>query len=109
MKILSMPATGPQYITTGLTIYNGRCTIDAGGYYLNNGRCYVDITITLTQNRGANEQIINGFPRAASTGTIITMDGCQLIQEGSNPVGLQSASVLSANTTHRIVGSYVIY
>lgn len=110
MKILSMPKGGPSYTQAGLTVYSSRCTIDDGGYYIEDGRCYVDITITLTQARGNDEIIIKGFPRMASAGSSITVDGIKIHQNNvAEPAEIWSGASLASGTTHHFVGSYLVY
>lgn len=70
LKAVSSSAGGgynPQYITTGLNIYQNRCTINDGGYYISGDIVYVDITVTSNTSWTGWELFIYGWPQAAPT------------------------------------------
>lgn len=98
----------PQYIRTGLSIFNNRCTIDDGGYYIDDmGVVHVNITITVLEARLTNERIILGFPTPTSTASPITPDMNNLhIAYSSDTTNLESAGAIAANTQLTFIGSY---
>lgn len=109
-----IPAT-PNYITTGLTINLGRCTINDGGYYIDsNNICHVDITIT-TNTAGSNDMVfVYGFPQAATpvpgsgiTYATATFNNFCIGQHFSMLTSLVCRASLAAGTYH-FIGSYQI-
>lgn len=100
-----IPVT-PQYITTGLSIVAGRCVINSGGYYIDNGYVYVDITITTPASVSSNNGLVTGFPTASSSGDLTpTFNGVKLATDLST-VRIVSGESLGAGTSHRFIGSY---
>lgn len=106
-----IPAT-PQYITTGLTIYGGnRCTINAGGYYIDNGYVYVDITYTLNiSTTGGGAAMIGGLPSSVATGdaTITSAFNNAQIQhqQSGDQTYIQQLIGSASGTTVHFIGSY---
>lgn len=100
-----IPVT-PQYVTTGLSIVAGRCTINSGGYYIDNGYVYVDITITTPASVSSGNGLVTGFPTASTSGDLTpTFNGVKLATDSST-VRIVSGESLGAGTSHRFIGSY---
>ena len=100
-----------QYIITGLSEYGGRCIINDGGYYIENGVCHVDMTVTLTANVSSGNTLVIGFPDSSVSGTLTpTIGGAYLIKDTINqPVPYLCASTsMSAGTTVHFIGSYTV-
>ena len=100
-----IPAT-PQYVTTGLSIVAGRCTINTGGYYIDNGYVYVDITITTPASVSAGNGLVTGFPTAATSGDLTPVFNGVKLATDSSTVRIVSGESLGAGTSHRFIGSY---
>lgn len=101
----------PQYITTGLSIYESRCMINDGGYYIDpNNIVHVDITVTLRINVGANLGVVIGFPQCSATASgWITGAFNDLIMGydlSENRTYLGMAAGHTAGETLHFIGSY---
>lgn len=107
-ELKALIPTTPQYITTGLT--TSGCIINQGGYYVDNGTVYVDVTLTTTQSLSANDSIILGFPQApggASTNVTSEYNNLRIRNNASNVTAIAAASSIASGATRRIVASYV--
>ena len=107
-----IPAT-PTYITTGLSIVSNRCSIIAGGYYIDNGYVYVDITIMALTSLGGGSAFITGFPdatsfNATSPNNINTIFNGVAITKSSavTPVNLGACTSITSGQTVHYIGSY---
>ena len=106
-----IPVT-PQYITTGLTVASNRCIINSGGYYIDNGYCYVDIVYTTAVNVTGTLSMIAGFPSAVPTGDVdVTgvFNGALIMHySGGDATGLSQRAAVPSGTTVHYIGSYQI-
>lgn len=108
-----IPAT-PQYITTGLSVDSNRAVINAGGYYIDNGYCYVDITYTLNVTvSGGSASIVSGFPAAnMSPGTAgnvtAVFNNAQMYHYATDITSIVQLPVASAGQSIHFIGSYQI-
>lgn len=110
-----IPVISP-YTTTGLTIPLNNCTINAGGYYVDNGFCYVDITITAATNLAAGNFLIKGFPQAATpvpgsgtTPVTAEFNDAYIGQHSANLTSmLVGSSAISSGSSVHFIGSYAI-
>lgn len=103
----------PQYITTGL-LFNG-VTLTNGGYYIENGIVYFDITVYVTVYRSGGDALIDSLPVAAGYNPTspyainATMDGVAVTHQGSGsgyPTKLTAMSAIGIGATVHYVGSY---
>ena len=105
-----IPAT-PQYTTTGLSIYQNRAIINSGGYYIDNGFCYVDITLTVQysdSNPSANYRSIDGFPEAAVSGNVTPVFNQGQITKSAAGTNMSVIGAITSGTSRHFVGSYQI-
>lgn len=111
-----IPVISP-YITTGLTIPLNNCTINAGGYYVDdNNICHVDITITVSTNLAAGNFLIKGFPQAATpvpgsgtTPVTAEFNDAYIGQHSANLTSmLVGSSAISSGSSVHFIGSYSI-
>ena len=106
-----IPAT-PQYITTGLSVDSGRVAINSGGYYIDNGFVYVNITITALVNVSEPMGLVIGFPEAAQSAAnpgYITpaFNGLSMFHITGNPnTGIVARSSISAGQSRTLIASY---
>lgn len=96
----------PQYITTGLSVQAGRCTINSGGYYIDNGFVYVDITVTLLQSVSDLYALVIDFPAGAGTGAITPVYNNAKMYVQSGVTMFVAAANLTAGSTIHFIGSY---
>ncbi len=102
----------PQYITTGLS--PDRANIIAGGYYIDGGYCYVDITFIVTSNITSGMSVIGGWPAASgindtSPYNINTPFNNVAIGHRTNyPTVLYGTASISNGTTVHYIGSYLM-
>lgn len=97
-----------QYITTGLSTYLGRCTINAGGYYLEGSTVHIDITVTTTQAINNGDTIVRGFPYSNTPGDNTPVyNGGKITSTGTYSDLVAGMSLASGATVH-FIGSYVI-
>ena len=104
-----IPVT-PQYITTGLSVYSGRCVINDGGYYIDsNNYVQVDITVTLLTNVPNDQAVVIGFPAASGSGagniTPVFNNGVMYRDAGGSVYFNMKSSATTGTTVHYI-GSY---
>ena len=109
-----IPAT-PTYSTAGLAVVSGRCTINSGGYYIEGGICYVDITVTTTAALSSGNICLNGFPQAAtavpgtgSTPVTGTFNNMRIAQHSALLTSLEPAASIASGTAVHFIGSYAI-
>ena len=103
-----IPAT-PQYVTTGLSTANA--IINSGGYYIDNGTVYVDITVTTIVPVAAGYGLINGFPQAPGGANIHvtgTFNQCYIGNDSIAQTKLFSDATMSSGETRHYIGSYVM-
>lgn len=100
-----IPAT-PQYITTGLSIVANRCALNDGGYYINNGYVYVDITLTLLTNVSSNYGLVTGFPQGAGSGNVTPVFNNAVMKVESLETSLCTDGAQASGTSIHFIGSY---
>lgn len=110
-ELKTLIPTGPNYITTGLTSVNG--SINRGGYYIENGTVFVDITVTLTANVLSGNMILNNFPGASAYNstppyaiTALFNNACMGRVNNSGTTFLGAAAAMTAGTEVHFIGSY---
>lgn len=92
------------YITTGLVTSN--CTINDGGYYIDNGVVFVNISVTITANVSAGTPLISSFPQAGTTGIVTpAVEGLQIERYSTNTY-LEPNTSITAGTTCHFIGTY---
>ena len=72
-ELKALIPSGRQYITTGLAVFNNRCVINDGGYSIENGYVYVDITVTTITSVTGTNAVVEGFPQSTATTTGLTL------------------------------------
>ena len=101
----------PQYVTTGLGEYPGRCAINAGGYYIDdNDIVHVDITITTSMSLNASQALVTGFPDSNDTGQLTPVIGSVKLEKNTInfPVPyIITAAAIASGQTIRFTGSYL--
>lgn len=108
-----IPAT-PQYITTGLSIYQNRCTIVSGGYYTDNGTCYVDITILANTSISSGMTLIEDFPAANATNDTTpynintVFNNVAIGHRTNNLTNLYGCASIASGSTVHYIGSYLM-
>lgn len=103
-----IPAT-PQYITTGLSTETA--LINDGGYYIDNGTVYVDITVTLTSAAVQGSTLITGFPQApggALAHATPVFNQLFIGNTSQNITKLYSDASIAIGQTRHFIGSYVM-
>lgn len=95
-----------QYITTGLAVVGGSVIINDGGYYIDNGIVYVDITVTTLSNQNQDNGLIQGFPQGANIGTLTPAFNNLTIKRTAASTFLVAATAITAGTTLHFIGSY---
>ena len=104
----------PEYVTTGLSVFNNRAIINSGGYYVENGICHVDITITAEYtdaSSSADYRCIDGFPEANITGdadVTAVFNQCVIVHASNGDTRLNVRGAITAGTTLHFIGSYQI-
>lgn len=116
-ELKALIPTTPAYTTDGLTVPLNNCTINSGGYYVDeNNICHVDITITETVDLAyGNSLLVKGFPQSsvavpATSYTTITSafnDG-QMIQHSANYTCLLTPADLAIGKVIHFIGTYQI-
>ena len=56
--------------TSGMTVTTGRMTVDSGGYFIKNGVCYVDMSITCTLSTPSTKKSFATMPHTTSSSQI---------------------------------------
>lgn len=101
-----------QYVTDGLSIYNNRCIINSGGYAVENGFCYVDMTITANTAISADNALVRDFPEANATQsghvTPTFNDLYMQYDAATSSTGLCAGGALASGETRHFIGSYQI-
>lgn len=98
-----------QYVITGLSEYSGRCIINSGGYYVEGGICYVDITVTVLTTMSSTGTLVTGFPDSTATGVLTpVIGGLDITKITANfPVPYLAAGAnLVSGTSYHFTGSY---
>ncbi len=100
----------PKYITTGLITYQNRCVINDGGYYIDNGFVYIDITVTSTTSVAANYGLVTGFPQSPATtsGDITASFNAAAMNFNASDVQtvLVTKLAITSGVTIHFIGSY---
>ncbi len=99
----------PEYSDDGLVAV-ANVTIDNGGYYIKDGVCHVDITVTTSAAFAANAALVGHFPPATAqtSGYVSTaMNHLNMYFNSSSPteVLLQTPDGMGAGS-YRFVGQY---
>lgn len=109
-ELKALIPSGRQYITTGLSISNNRCVINDGGYAIENGMVYVDITVTTLTSVSSDYGMVTGFPQstALSSGDITPAFNGAAINFNSGDVAtvLVAKGNKTAGVTIHFIGSY---
>ena len=109
-ELKALIPVGRQYITTGLSISNNRCVINDGGYAIENGMVYVDITVTTLTSISSDYGMVTGFPQstAVSSGDITPAFNGAAINFNSGDVAtvLVAKGNKTTGVTIHFIGSY---
>ena len=100
----------PQYITTGLSVFSNKCVIQSGGYYTDNGFCFIDMYVLMQDNYTGSGWVrcVDGFPASTLTvpGDVTSVYNGGKIVYDSGRHSLYEMGPYSAGEVRRIVGSY---
>lgn len=101
----------PPYDGSGLRPTTG-VTLVSGGYYIKNGYCHVDVTVTHSGSMSTGTKLLGGFPPATTPGSSpyyligSPMNHLQMAyQSGEQDSSLKADTTISA-ATRRFIGSY---
>lgn len=109
-ELKALIPSGRQYVTTGLSTFNNRCVINDGGYAIENGFVYVDITITATTSITALNALIVGFPKSTATQsgafTPVFNNLYMAYDPNLDRTSLNAQQAMSQGTSAHFIGSY---
>lgn len=110
-ELKALIPTTPEYITTGVSVYQNRCVINSGGYYIDdNDIVHVDITVTASASQSANAALVVGFPQSTATAsgafTPVFNNGAMAYDPSENRTFLWADSAISAGGSIHFIGSY---
>lgn len=98
-----------NYNATGLSGYQGRATVVDGGYAMENGTVYVDVTVRMSTNVTSGQDIIQGFPQpSVQSGEATAEHDGLVIKSYSYTPYLETKRSFSSGTTARFVGAYTL-
>lgn len=108
-ELKSLIPAGRQYITTGL-VTDANAIINDGGYCIENGFVYVDITVTARANYTiVGSALVAGFPTSTASGAgAITpvFNQLRIGVSSSLQVRLEAGATISNGQTLHFIGSY---
>lgn len=98
----------PPFTSEGLTVNVGRCTIDSGGFRLNENVVEVDITFTAQTTLNYRYGIVLGFPTSTTSGDVTSNHNDFCINNTGSVMSLllNVNKTIPAGTTIRFIGSY---
>lgn len=110
-ELKALIPTTPEYVTTGLSVYQNRCVINDGGYYIDdNDMVHVDITVTASASQSANAALVIGFPQSTATAsgafTPVFNNGAMAYDPSEGRTFLWADSAISAGGSIHFIGSY---
>jgi len=102
----------PKYTADGLSVDSNRVSINSGGYFIDNGFVYVNITLTTLTSVAEPQGLVVGFPEAAqsasSPGYITPVfNGLSMFHiTGQTRTGIVARSSIGSGTSVTFITSY---
>lgn len=109
-ELKTLIPTTPTYITTGLTTRTG-VNIAAGGYYINNNVCYIDVTIAFVSTMSAQSILVDGWPQGAGGADAVltpTFNDLAMKNTSASLTKLWAINSVGAGNTRHFIGSYAL-